>query len=401
MNVKIMFIQAVAQLYQVVETPYPVYFDQALTCIRILARISPFLIHTSLQDTDKKENETSFVWDLLWSRQRAKPQKTENESQPQDDSPEPLAVILINTVFHLLFLPDFTIEDPDTDFSEKDVDTVEFKTALMWAPGVGSVSKSVSNSSSYDQNRIEVLRLMVSIFSDALYRSPEEYDPCDSLWLEIATSVEIPYAEIFFNSLMNTVLGYDPIGWGLPYGNLVATDTAKELMESAVQVLVLLLDYGFPVKLPSSIDSAPSIAGVTYVDPKDIDSQGFNIFRRILSTIEAPDQLNFIYRGFVRLLNNLHQSESSYLPYSISKVNVEQELLVLLWKCLEEIPKFLNYILRHCDINELVVPICYIMIEGRKDPAKIGLMYLCTFILLKFSGERNFGVNLNKSYNVS
>ena len=33
--------------------------------------------------------------------------------------------------------------------------------------------------------------------------------------------------------------GYDPVGWGLPYGNFVATDTAKPLMESAVQVHVL------------------------------------------------------------------------------------------------------------------------------------------------------------------
>lgn len=38
------------------------------------------------------------------------------------------------------------------------------------------------------------------------------------------------------------------------------------------------------------------------------------------------------------------------------------------------------------------------MLEGRKDPSKVGLMYLCTFTLLKLSGERNFGVSLNKPY---
>eukprot|EP01032_Pedospumella_encystans_P023230 gene23230-26298_t len=35
-NIKVMVTQAVAQLYQVVETPYPIYFDQALNCARIL-----------------------------------------------------------------------------------------------------------------------------------------------------------------------------------------------------------------------------------------------------------------------------------------------------------------------------------------------------------------------------
>ena len=38
------------------------------------------------------------------------------------------------------------------------------------------------------------------------------------------------------------------------------------------------------------------------------------------------------------------------------------------------------------------------MLEGRKDPSKVGLMYLCTFTLLKLSGERSFGVCLNQPY---
>ena len=77
-----------------------------------------------------------------------------------------------------------------------------------------------------------------------------------------------------------------------------------------------------------------------------------------------------------------------------------QELLILFWKCIEEIPKFMPYILRQNDICEILAPICYFMVEGRKDPGKVGLMYLCTFILLKLSGERSFGVSLNKPYQV-
>ena len=46
----------------------------------------------------------------------------------------------------------------------------------------------------------------------------------------------------------------------------------------------------------------------------------------------------------------------------------------------------------------LRVPLCYLMLEGRKDPSKVGLMYLCTFTLLKLSGERSFGVCLNQPY---
>jgi hypothetical protein len=40
------------------------------------------------------------------------------------------------------------------------------------------------------------------------------------------------------------------------------------------------------------------------------------------------------------------------------------------------------------------------MLEGRREPSRLGLLYLCTFTLLKLSGERNFGVALNKPYQV-
>ena len=190
----------------------------------------------------------------------------------------------------------------------------------------------------------------------------------------------------------------------MPYGNLVATDTAKLVMESAVHALIILLDYGHPIRTEEA--AAIAAAGdaesaLPSVNAHDTDAQGFNVFRRLLGQVEAPDQLNFVYKGFVRLLNNVHQSESTYLPYSITRIGIEQELLILFWKCLEEMPKFLPYIMKHCDVTEIFVPICYFMLEGRKDPSKVGLMYLCTFTLLKLSGERSFGVALNKPYQLS
>jgi High-temperature-induced dauer-formation protein len=39
-----LFTQATAQLCQIVETPYNIYFDQALNCVRVLTRILPFLL---------------------------------------------------------------------------------------------------------------------------------------------------------------------------------------------------------------------------------------------------------------------------------------------------------------------------------------------------------------------
>ena len=174
-NLRTLFTQAVAQLFQVVETPYPVYFDQALNCARILARILPFML----------ESNSDMCRNLCWQKQLVQKERPADGSvrtasssssgggggnsssgnggdglvpsevaaaagQPsasasasasaptETQEGEPLAVILINAIFHLLFLPDLTIEDPQKDFSDEDIHTQEFKNALMWAPGVGS-----------------------------------------------------------------------------------------------------------------------------------------------------------------------------------------------------------------------------------------------------------------------
>ena len=57
-------------------------------------------------------------------------------------------------------------------------------------------------------------------------------------------------------------------------------------------------------------------------------------------------------------------------------------------------------VVRNCNVTELLTPIAFFMLEGRKDPSKVGMIYLCTFTLLKLSGERNFGVQLNKPFEV-
>lgn len=342
-----------------------VYFDQAINCARILARVMPFLLecdgdyssNNSHSNHSNSSNGSSgattgasvAIRDMFWSRQANHTIAAVGASAALGDKAglgtsgsgkgsggagttdstqelEPLAVILVNSLFHLMFLPEFTIPDPNRDFNEADLNTPQFKSALMWAPGVGSVEKTIVMSSQYDNNRVDVLRAMLTTLSDSLFQSPDRYDSCASLWLEVATSVDTPYAEIAFYSLMNVVLGYDPIGWGIPYADAVTTDTAKSVMEHAIQVLIVLLDYGHPIK-PRPYGNGTDMytnTGIRTVLPTDTETVGFNVFRRLLSSIESEDYLNFIFVGFSRLLNSVHKNESSYLPYSSASVEIEE-----------------------------------------------------------------------------
>lgn len=69
---------------------------------------------------------------------------------------------------------------------------------------------------------------------------------------------------------------------------------------------MVLLDYGHPIRREDN-EAVRAAAGLPSVGSGDTDALGFNVFRRFLGSIESPDQLNFIYKGFVRLLNNTHQ----------------------------------------------------------------------------------------------
>lgn len=60
-NLATLFTQATAQLCQIVETPYTIYFDQALNCVRVLTRVVPFL----LEKGDLGENDPNVEL-LCW-----------------------------------------------------------------------------------------------------------------------------------------------------------------------------------------------------------------------------------------------------------------------------------------------------------------------------------------------
>jgi hypothetical protein len=81
------------------------------------------------------------------------------------------------------------------------------------------------------------------------------------------------------------------VGWGVPFSDALHTDTARQLMQLAVQVLVILLDYGHPMLPPAPASagaeavgnggagSAGGGLGLPYVRPGDEGAAGFNVFR--------------------------------------------------------------------------------------------------------------------------
>jgi hypothetical protein len=344
-----------------------------------------------------------------------------------EEEQEPLALLVVHAAMHMLFLPQFTCdfyedgentkprlqerqtkEDKDrrTDaglgqvkHTDSGISLLPHPTSIVWAPGAGVSAHQLgfdAGTRKYDKNRIEVLRLLLASCCDPLFSPADEYNPLASRWLAVAVAADAPNVICLFYSLLNTMLSYDPNGSGVPYSSSLASTQHVKLVELSAQVLCVLLDCGLPgsPEVVLNRDNEPIVEF-------EVGSQGgFNMIRTLLARIDSGRELTFIFNGFSRLLRNVYESKSknTYLPNSAVKLECFQELLVLLWKFLEENPLFMNHILTQCNVNELIIPICYLMYQSRRDPAQIGLVHICTFVLLKLSGERSFGVALGQPF---
>lgn len=460
-NLATLFTQATAQLCQIVETPYSIYFDQALNCVRVLTRVLPFL----LEKGDLGEADIN-VESLCWGTGEGEDAATFRDSMvgkiiggddkytlartaaEDDEAPEPLALLAIHAAMHMLFLPQFTCDfyedeanDDDSLSSSESRDKKEEEAGflarrrmeaekeeeakqakvdnamkneaglkktkyaangilllpkpacIVWAGGCGVKSKkhSESNTRKFDKNRVEVLRLLLAACCDPLYSPAEDYNPLASRWLSVATAADAPNAICLFYSLLNTIITYDP-KQGI--SGAFAADTHARVVGLSAQILCVLLDCG----LSGNPETVRNDDNEDVVDFEEAAKTGFNIFRTTLARIDNGKELSLIYDGLTRLLWNVHESGNNLMPGSSKGIQCYQEVLVLFWKMLDENPLFMNHILTKCDITKIVVPICYILYQSRKDPTRIGLVHICTFLLLKLSGERSFAVGLNKPY---
>lgn len=143
----------------------------ALNCIRVLTRVIPFLYEADHLEPWKER--------LFWQKRRRPLRKGNRaglgevlfdegqqdgipQAEPEEQYEElrPLGEELVDTLVDLLFYVDFTL--PPDDRSKTKV------TYSIWQSGVGC--NTVMNSSSQiESNRSEVLRLLLTLSSEALY----------------------------------------------------------------------------------------------------------------------------------------------------------------------------------------------------------------------------------------
>ncbi|KAJ0058124.1 hypothetical protein NL108_007409, partial [Boleophthalmus pectinirostris] len=377
-NLATLCYKAVEKLVQGAESGCPTERDKqvVLNCTRILSRILPYIF----EDQDWR----GFFWSTVPGAGRAGA-----EDLDEDDGARPLAESLLLAIADLLFCPDFTVHShkrgPDSVENMQTIDSCEY----IWEAGVGFAQSPPLNYI-HDLNRTELLRLLLTCFSEAMYLPPSSDNSILNPWVTFFCSTENRHALPLFTSLINVVSAYDPVGFGIPYNHLLFSDYREQLVEQAVQILIVTLEHdGGPPHRP--------------VSPSSIEEHEFagpeNLFVNYLSRIHREEDFDFVLKGLARLLTN--PLTQTYLPNSTKKIQFHQELLVLFWKLCDFNKKFLFFVLKSSDVLDILVPILYYLNDARADQSRVGLMHIGVFILLLLSGERNFGVRLNKPYSLN
>nr|XP_023412506.1 protein HID1 [Loxodonta africana] len=209
----------------------------------------------------------------------------------------------------------------------------------------------------HDMNRTELLKLLLTCFSEAMYLPPAPDSGSINPWVQFFCSTENRHALPLFTSLLNTVCAYDPVGYGIPYNHLLFSDYREPLVEEAAQVLIVTLDHDSATSASPTVDGTTTGTAMDDTDPP------------------VPENL------FVNYLSRIHREE------------VSPALVLLGW--------ILGRGMKESRAEGGPDPtLCHVTSPVSHATARVGLMHIGVFILLLLSGERNFGVRLNKPYSV-
>ncbi|XP_026678544.1 protein HID1 [Diaphorina citri] len=412
-NLATLCYKAVEKLVNAVDSSCRMAHEQqaVLNCTRLLTRLIPYIF----EDMDWR----GFFWSSLPSKSTS----DENEGEGRKSGPD-------------------KAEDLQS------IDSCEY----IWERGVGFAT-SPARCPAHESARTELLKLLLTCFSETIYQPPQAdrsaeiralreeapsnlatlcYKAVEKLVNAVDSSCRmaheqqavlnctrlltrlIPYIfedmdwrGFFWSSLPSKSTSDDNEGEGsTPAEDVESVPLAQSLLNA---ICDLLFCPDFTVASNKSLRQLGTQDNlfINYLSRihRDEDFQFVllgtqdNLFINYLSRIHRDEDFQFVLAGFSRLLNN--PLLQTYLPNSTKKIEFHQELLVLFWKMCDYNKKFLYYVLKSSDVLDILVPILYHLNDSRADQSRVGLMHIGVFILLLLSGERNFGVRLNKPYSAA
>lgn len=210
---------------------------ELLNCLRLLAKVTPFVLECPNYED---EIEPRLFWSKGFNPLHflSGAGLTLDLAQSEDPEGPILGAKLATSLVKLLFTPDFTVEDKDTDGR-----------ITFWEPGIGFSGKYSAPNAIYDSNRVEVLRTLVALISGTFYDKPSEVISKGSRFLTFLVTC-LPKSELLslVCSLFNLTCrsARKPEESGLVYENTLLSELRHLCVSYSAQLLTAMLVYPIP-----------------------------------------------------------------------------------------------------------------------------------------------------------
>uniref|UniRef100_A0A8H7Y292 RecA family profile 1 domain-containing protein n=1 Tax=Psilocybe cubensis TaxID=181762 RepID=A0A8H7Y292_PSICU len=382
--------------------------DQVLNCLRVLQRVLPVVFEAE-GDSD------SFEIEVLWKKEEvvdsavndvgtAEPQfviededgsDREEEKVPQTPTKKApkkllpsLGERLLNAITDLMFCCGFTLP--------KSIQVDHHKiNYVIWEKGIGSAN-SLGNTTMYDSNKTEVLRLLLVLLSRQIYL------PAASLFTHPALPSlhiveKMPRRDVLtiLCSLLNTAMNSsttDTITIGtiagkLPYNHLVfkGEDPRTTLITTSLQVLCVLLDFQSGPARDQLLDGQNSSP-----------TAKTNTFRYFIMKLHRTQDFEYLLDGIIGIMEQQIATVKNLLPGAKKSLPYVTEAIVLFWKLIEINKKFRTFVLESEKSVDLIAYLLFYCVEIKDKPQQHGVCRAISYIVQTLSAESAFGSQLSK-----
>ncbi|KAG0146558.1 hypothetical protein CROQUDRAFT_657197 [Cronartium quercuum f. sp. fusiforme G11] len=364
-----------------------------------------------------EEDEEEEVTEATNLNSNARPTTEAISSNPQATHP-PLFATLIDTIAELLFLPGVCVPATSTG-------TASQPRYPIWTGGIGCVQLPPTHRQAHNSAKVEVLRLLLVVLSQPLYRPPHLYATASPLppsshplnavigspnpaLSYFCTQTRKPLLLALLCSFLNTSLA--PVKTALGNSAHALTTIASGLGKIAQEKI----GFASPTESPRrpSLTSAPSssnLGGASQIASNEglpswcahtlsvllLPSEN-NDFRNALGKLHRSSDLSFILDHLLAILSrpmSVVGSSSLLQPSSCGLA----ESVILLYLIIDTSPRLLSHLSQSSKTLDLVVALIYICLD-QKDAAqpKLGLVRLCG-ILLQLISAKSIGQRINET----
>ena len=412
------------------------------------------------EQMNQNQNNTNNTSSMDTTSIQSAPQQYQSSSSILGST---LGECVISLMYELLFLETYTIDIHNKKQQLYQGVFIHRQYEASVIPAGAYYPSTTVGWSYLDPNRHIVLKCLLVACSYSIYVDPTQYKYTDNKFLQYITSEKQILAPTLYYSLISTILSYNPNNQYLPYTHNMSKvyENREKLVDLSLQLLLVLLDYRNldEITVDTQVDQSMSTLPLPPPISDELKQRGVslhsnnmnisstippydNIYRRLMFGVTTDNKiLVALYHQLTNLLNNNLYADTTLMNNSQKKIDCYQEVTCLIWKLIDEHPTFMNIVLHGVnndnnsstaavagapttpdnpsgstststtsvapaaddtspiDILELIHPLLYILHKTRYDSSKQGLMYTCVFILLKLSGEREFGVSLNTQLN--